>query len=82
MLNRAPKFTDLAAKGRVKKMAESLEIKLELQLPDGGPQVTVANDHGQPLADIAPKNALRKEIQKLAKSLNDLNRAAEAGKSR
>lgn len=82
VLNRAPKFTDLAAKGRVKKMAESLEIKLELQLPDGGPQVTVANDHGQPLADIAPKNALRKEIQKLAKSLNDLNRAAEAGKSR
>lgn len=80
VLNRAPKFTDLAAKGRVKKMAESLEIKLELQLPDGGPQVTMANDHGQTLAESAPKNPMRKEIQKLAKTLYDLNRAAEAGK--
>lgn len=80
VLNRAPKFTDLAAKGRVKKMAESLEIKLELQLPDGGAQVTMANDHGQTLAESAPKNPMRKEIQKLAKTLYDLNRAAEAGK--
>lgn len=80
VLNRAPKFTDLAAKGRVKKMAESLEIKLELQLPDGGPQVTMANDHGQTLAETAPKNPMRREIQKLAKTLYDLNRAAEAGK--
>ncbi len=80
VLNRAPKFTDLAAKGRVKKMAESLEIKLELQLPDGGPQVTMANDHGQTLAESAPKNPTRKEIQKLAKTIYDLNRAAEAGK--
>lgn len=80
VLNRAPKFTDLAAKGRVKKMAESLEIKLELQLPDGGPQVTMANDHGQTLAESAPKNPMRREIQKLAKTLYDLNRAAEAGK--
>lgn len=80
VLNRAPKFTDLAAKGRVKKMAESLEIKLELQLPDGGAQVTMANDHGQTLAESAPKNPMRREIQKLAKTLHDLNRAAEAGK--
>lgn len=80
VLNRAPKFTDLAAKGRVRKMAESLEIKLELQLPDGGPQVTMANDHGQTLAESAPKNPMRREIQKLAKTLYDLNRAAEAGK--
>jgi pilus assembly protein CpaE len=80
VLNRAPKFTDLSAKGRVKKMAESLEIKLELQLPDGGPQVTMANDHGQTLAETAPKNPMRREIQKLAKTLYDLNRAAEAGK--
>lgn len=82
VLNRAPKFTDLAAKSRVKRMAESLEIKLELQLPDGGQAVTQANDHGQPLAETAAKNPLRKEIQKLAKSLYDLNRAVEAGSAR
>ncbi|MDZ4134349.1 MAG: AAA family ATPase [Paracoccaceae bacterium] len=80
VLNRAPKFTDLSAKSRVKRMAESLDIQIELQLPDGGPQVTQANDHGLPLAESAAKNPMRKEVQKLAKSLFDLNKAAEAGK--
>lgn len=79
VLNRGPKFTDLAAKSRVKRMAESLDIKLEIQLPDGGHAVTQSNDHGQPLAEGAAKNPLRKEIQKLAKSLYDLNRAVESG---
>lgn len=81
VLNRAPRFTDLSAKGRVKRMAESLDISIEVQLPDGGGQVTQANDHGLPLSEQAPKNPLRKELQKLAKSLFDLNLVAEAGKS-
>ena len=50
-------------------MAESLDIDIEVQLPDGGAQVTQANDHGLPLAESAAKNPLRKELQKLAKSL-------------
>lgn len=78
VLNRAPKFTDLSAKARVKRMAESLDIEIEVQLPDGGEQVTQANDHGLPIAESAGKNPLRKELQKLAKSLYDLNKAAEA----
>jgi pilus assembly protein CpaE len=78
VLNRAPKFTDLSAKSRAKRMAESLDISIELQLPDGGIQVTQANDHGMPLAESAPKNPLRKEMQKLAKSLHDLSKVAEA----
>ncbi len=82
VLNRAPKFTDLSAKSRVKRMAESLDIGIEVQLPDGGTQVTQANDHGLPLSESAAKNPLRKELQKLAKSLYDLNKAAEAGKGR
>lgn len=81
VLNRAPKFTDLSAKSRVKRMAESLDITLEVQLPDGGAQVTQANDHGLPLQENAGKNPLRKEIAKLAKSLVDLNKAADAGKN-
>jgi pilus assembly protein CpaE len=80
VLNRAPKFTELSARSRVKRMAESLDIDIEVQLPDGGNQVTQANDHGLPIAESAAKNALRREIQKLAKSLYDLNKAAEAGK--
>ena len=80
VLNRAPKFTDLSAKSRVKRMAESLDIHIEAQLPDGGAQVTQANDHGLPLAESAAKNVLRREIQKLAKSLFDLNKAVESGK--
>jgi pilus assembly protein CpaE len=80
VLNRAPRFTDLSAKSRVKRMAESLDIAIEVQLPDGGVQVTQANDHGLPLSETAAKNPLRKEIQKLAKSLFELNKAAETGK--
>ncbi|MEO6301249.1 MAG: AAA family ATPase [Paracoccaceae bacterium] len=80
VLNRAPRFTDLSAKSRVKRMAESLDIAIEVQLPDGGPQVTQANDHGLPLAESAAKNPLRKEIQKLAKSLFELNKSVESAK--
>jgi pilus assembly protein CpaE len=80
VLNRAPKFTDLSAKSRVKRMAESLDIAIEVQLPDGGPPVTQSNDHGLPMAEQAAKNPLRREIQKLAKSLTDVNKAAESGR--
>ena len=80
VLNRAPKFTDLTGKSRVKRMGESLDITIEVQIPDGGRPVTEAGDHGLPLADVAAKNAVRKEIQKLAKSVHELNRAeATAG---
>jgi pilus assembly protein CpaE len=81
-LNRAPGFTDLSARARVKRMAQSLDIDIEVLLPDGTRAVTQANDHGQPLAISAAKNPLRREIQKLAKSIHDLNRAAEAGKGK
>ena len=80
VLNRGPKFTDLSGKSRVKRMAESLDIAIELQLPDGGTQVTQANDHGLPLSETAAKNPLRKEIAKLAKSLFDLNKSVETAR--
>lgn len=72
-LNRAPKFTDLSGKGRVKRMSESLGISMDLQFPDGGKQVVQAGDHGLPLALSAAKNPLRKEIAKLAQSLHALD---------
>jgi pilus assembly protein CpaE len=53
-------------------MAESLDISIELQLPDGGKQVSQGSDHGLPLATSAPKNPLRKEIAKLAASIHQL----------
>ncbi|MEL6375588.1 MAG: AAA family ATPase [Pseudomonadota bacterium] len=69
-MNRAPKFTDLNGKSRVKRMAESLEIAIDIQLPDGGKQVMQSGDHGAPLAVAGAKNPLRKEIAKLAASLH------------
>ena len=78
LLNRAPKFTDLSGKSRVKRLAESLDISIEVMLSDCGRLVTQANDHGLPLALSAAKAPLRKEIQKLAQSIAELNRAAEA----
>lgn len=79
VLNRAPKFTDLNAKSRVKRMAESLSISIDVQLPDGGKLITQANDHGMPLSASAAKSPLRKELMKLAASIHDLkNDRAEA----
>lgn len=78
VLNRAPSFTDLSGKSRVKRLAESLGIAIEVQLPDGGRQVAQNADHGVPMADGIPKNALRKEIAKLAKSVHEVNQAEAA----
>jgi len=71
-MNRAPKFTDLSGKSRVKRMGESLGISIDLHLPDGGKPVMQSGDHGLPLASSAAKNPLRREIAKLAQSLHSL----------
>ncbi|MCL3880902.1 AAA family ATPase [Marivita sp. GX14005] len=79
VLNRAPRFTDLQGKSRLKRMQESLDISVDLQLPDGGKPVAEAGDHGQPLGLQYPKNPLRKEIAKLAQSLFEVGQSdAEA----
>ncbi|OUD08877.1 pilus assembly protein CpaE [Marivivens niveibacter] len=78
ILNRGPKFTDLNGKSRVKRMAESLGISIDVMLPDGGKQITQSNDHGAPLATMAAKNPLRKEIAKLAKSVHEINVSDDA----
>lgn len=77
LLNRGPKFTDLGGKARVKQMAQRLGIGIDVMLPDGGKVVLQNNDHGVPLGVAQPKNALRKEILKLAKQVHEIN-AAEA----
>ena len=75
VLNRAPGFTDLNGKSRVKRLAESLGISVEVLLPDGGKPVAQNADHGVPMAIGLPKNAMRKEIMKLAQSVHELNQA-------
>ena len=69
VLNRAPKFTDLSGKSRVKRMAESLGVEFRIMLPDGGTAVVNACDQGSPLAEQAKSNALRKEIKRVANSV-------------
>lgn len=78
VLNRAPKFTDLNGKSRIKRLAESLGISIEVQLPDGGKPVSQNADHGVPMGEGIPKNPLRKEIAKLAKSVHEVNATAVA----
>ncbi|MCH2077696.1 MAG: AAA family ATPase [Rhodobacteraceae bacterium] len=77
-VNRGPKMMDVTGKARVGKMAESLNISIDIQLPDGGKQVAQACDHGVPLGGAAPKNPLRKEILKLATSLHEINQSDTA----
>lgn len=73
VLNKAPGFTDLNGKSRVKRLAESLGISIEVQIPDGGKPVAQNADHGAPLAEGIPKNTARKEIKKLAESVHAVN---------
>ncbi|PIE09720.1 MAG: pilus assembly protein CpaE [Rhodobacterales bacterium] len=78
VLNRAPKFSDLTGKGRMKRMSESLGVSIELHLPDGGKQITQVADQGESLAKALPKSPLRKAIQKLAADLHQTAHAAQA----
>ena len=71
-LNRAPGFTDMNGKARVKRLADSLGIPLNILLPEGGKAVTNSGDQGLPLSEVAAKNALRKEIRRIASSLVDM----------
>ena len=59
----------------MKRLAESLEISIEAQLPDGGRAIMQAGDHGAPLAVAARKHPLRKEIAKLAASLHAIGQS-------
>ncbi len=79
VMNRAPKFTDMSGKARVKRLGESLDIDIEVQMPDGGCQITESTDHGQPLAETAAKNPYRKEILKLAQQMHELNVSVATG---
>ena len=78
ILNRAPGFVDLSGKTRVGRFSESLGVEINILLPDGGKAVSQAGDQGEPLADSAPKNHLRKEIRKIAETLVELTKEARA----
>lgn len=78
ILNRAPGFADLNGKTRVGRFSESLGVEINILLPDGGKAISSAGDQGEPLADSAPKNPLRREIKKIAATLVDLTKEARA----
>ncbi|MEM1343318.1 MAG: AAA family ATPase [Pseudomonadota bacterium] len=84
VLNRAPGMTDLSGKARIKRVADSLGIKLSYALPDGGKAVVNAGDQGIPLAEAARSNPVRKEILRMvaqvaAKEETSLQGKAKAG---
>lgn len=79
VLARASGLGDPAGRARARRIAESLGISFDLQLPDGGGQVTQANDRGLPLAEAFPRNPLRKEVQKFARSLADARKSVAIG---
>lgn len=80
IVNRAPKFTDLNGRARLKRIGESLGLNLNILLSDGAKQVGQSAEQGEPLAKYAPKNALRKELAKfaavLAAKIDDEQKAA------
>ncbi len=72
ILNFAPSFTDINGKARAKRFSDSLGVDINIMLPDGGKAVLASCDQGNPLAEAAPKNALRKEIKKIAGSVVEM----------
>ncbi len=82
VLNRAPGRMDVAGRSRLRRLAEGLDVKIELLMPDGGAKVAQACDDGTPLAEAAPRNPLRREIARLAASLHERNLADGAAAER
>jgi pilus assembly protein CpaE len=74
VLNRAPGW---GGAGRIARMTESLDIALEVRLPDGGRSVRDAGDNGEPLAIGQKRNPLRRQIARLAAQVHAVNRATE-----
>ena len=79
VMNRAPGKMDMGGRARVDKMADSLDIKFHAVLPDGGKQVTEVNDQAAPLSVLAPRNAMVKELQKMAGGLLEAREAISGG---
>ncbi len=80
VLNRAPGFTDLNGKSRVKRMAESLDITIDVLMPDGGKAGRSIQRPWRPaFARLRPRTRLRKELQKLAQSIHETNVEAAEG---
>ena len=81
VLNRAPGRFDVSGRSRLRRLADGLDVKLEILMPDGGRAVAQAGDEGLPLGEAAGRNPLRKEIAKLAATLHARNTAAGAGRA-
>lgn len=77
-MNRAPGLADLSGKSRLRRLAESLGVSIEVRLPDGGAAVAAACDSGAPLSVAGRRNPLRKEIDRIAATAHALNRDAIA----
>ncbi|WP_308915652.1 AAA family ATPase [Jannaschia sp. LMIT008] len=67
--NRVVGRAELAGKGRIERMAESLGIAIDVVLPDGGAHVTDANDQAVPVAGVAARNPFRREVAAFAARL-------------
>jgi pilus assembly protein CpaE len=75
VLNRTPGW---GGKARIGRLTESLDIALELRLPDGGRAVGESCDNGKPLALSARRNPFRREVAKLAGRIHALNKIETA----
>ncbi|WP_371154784.1 CpaE family protein [Jannaschia sp. 2305UL9-9] len=77
LLNKAPGKLDMSGRARIDKFASSLDIKFHAVLADGGKQVTEVNDQAAPLRELAARNALTKDIAKLAQDLHNAREQVE-----
>jgi pilus assembly protein CpaE len=79
ILNRAPGRMDMNGRPRIEKMAESLGIRFQAVLPDGGKVIRDTNDQAQTLRDTQARNPLTKGIAKLARDIEAARERIEGG---
>jgi pilus assembly protein CpaE len=79
VLNRAPGWLDSGGRGRIHKMAESLGIRFQAILPDGGKAVREANDQAEPLREAQRRNPLTKAIARMAHDIAEAHARIAAG---
>ncbi len=76
VMNHGPGSFDFGGRARIRKIEDSLGVKIRHLLPKGGDDVRRAADRGVPIADVTKRNQLRAAIVDIAERLLDSDQAA------
>ena len=82
VMNHGPGSFDFGGRARIRKIEDSLGVKIRHLLPKGGDDVRRAADRGVPIADVTKRNPLRAAIVDIAERLLDSEPASSGQRSK